>query len=69
MLLREYGFTETVNRERTQGIAMTKNNFTVILKEDGECYFFSMGIAYPLKDLAALKKFYKEARGEELKQS
>jgi hypothetical protein len=67
-LLSEYGFKETVNKEKTKGIALTKNNFTVVLKEEGECYFFSMGIAYPLKDIAALKKLYKEVRSEELKE-
>ncbi|HTA61319.1 MAG TPA: hypothetical protein VK835_02640 [Bacteroidia bacterium] len=69
ILLSEYGFTETVNKEKTKGIAMTKNNFTVILKEDGECYFISMGIAYPLRDLGALKKLYKEVRSEEMKEN
>lgn len=67
-LLNEYGFIETVNKEKAKGIALTKNNFTVILKEDGECFFISMGIAYPLKDLTALKKLYKEVRSEELKE-
>jgi len=66
ILLSEYGFIETVNKEKIKGIAMTKNNFTVILNDDGRCYFISVGIAYPLKELAALKKLYKEVRSEEL---
>lgn len=65
-LLLEYGFKEGVHNPVIKGSLMTRDKFTVVLKEDGNCCYPNLGIDYPLCDLAALKKLYKEVRSEEL---
>ena len=45
---------------------MTRDNFDVVIKEDG-IYYSSVGIDYPLRDSAALRKFYKENKKVDLK--
>lgn len=66
-ILSEFGFFE--NKEKTTRFlkVYTRDNLDITLKEDGEFYYSSMGINYPLKDLSGLRKFYKEVRREELK--
>lgn len=64
-VLSEYGFTEMPETNKSD-VIMSKNNFKVILKPDGACIYSNTGIDYPLKDLAALKKLYKEVKREEL---
>ena len=65
-LLIEYGFKQVESELKIKGILMTRDKFTVTLMEDGECYYRNLGIDYPLRDLAALKKIYKEAQNTDL---
>jgi hypothetical protein len=65
-LLVEYGFKEGERQPTLKGALMTRDKFTVVLKEDGNCCYTNLGIDYPLSDLAALKKLYKEVRSKEL---
>jgi hypothetical protein len=46
---------------------MAKNKVDVFIKHNHTFYYSNMGLNYPLKDIASLKKVYKEARNEELK--
>lgn len=66
-LLSEYGFFE--NKEKTTRFVKTytRDRMDISLKEDGSYYYSNMGFDYPLKDLAGLRKLYKELRREELK--
>ena len=66
-LLKEYGFTEKPHvANRVIIKVMTKDNFDVVIKEDG-IYYSNVGIDYPLRDSAALRKFYKENKKVDLK--
>ena len=66
-LLKEYGFVEKQNITNHLIIkVMTRDNIDIIIREDG-IYYSNMGIDYPIKDSAGLKKLYKELRREELK--
>jgi hypothetical protein len=67
-VLSEYGFIELSETSNSDVVIMSKNNFRIILKPDGSCIYSNTGIDYPLKDLAALKKLYKEVKREELLQ-
>lgn len=66
-LLMEYGFT--VNKTKANNIneVMTRNNFDIIIKDGVSFYYSNMGTDLPLKDIAALRKLYKELKSEELK--
>ena len=66
-LLSEYGFT--INEERTTRFVkvFTRDKLEIVLKEDGAFYYSNLGFDYPLRELAALRKLYKEIRREELK--
>lgn len=66
-LLKEYGFSENpINSNRHVIKVMTRNKIDIVIREDG-IYYSNMGIDYPLKDAAALRKIYKELRSEDLK--
>ena len=66
-LLKEYGFTEKPHvANRVIIKVMTRENFDVVIKEDG-IYYSSVGIDYPLRDTAALRKLYKENKNMDLK--
>lgn len=65
-VLIEFGFSENVEKTNSWIEVMSKDNFDIIIK-DGGFYYSYLGIDYPLKDLAGLRKFYKESRKQELK--
>jgi hypothetical protein len=68
-LLKEYGFVEKPHIANRSIIkVMTRDNIDIIIKEDGICYS-NMGFDYPLKDIAALRKLYKELKSQDLKPS
>jgi hypothetical protein len=64
-LLREYGFMDDPVKSSTKVKVMARNDFNVSIKVDG-IYYTIQGIDYPLRDTAALRKLYKEAKCEEL---
>lgn len=66
-LLSEYGFSE--NKEKTTRFVKvyTRDKLDIVLKEDGTFYYSNLGFDYPLRDIATLRKLYKEVRSEELK--
>lgn len=66
-LLKEYGFTEKPHIANRQIIkVMTRDNIDIVIKDDG-IYYSNLGIDYPLRDTASLRKLYKEVRSKELK--
>ncbi|WP_317897771.1 hypothetical protein [Aurantibacillus circumpalustris] len=64
-ILLEYGFSENELKTSIKIEVMTRDNFDIVIK-DGQFYYSNLGIDYPLKDLAGLRKFYKEARNKDL---
>lgn len=66
-VLLEYGFTITKINALDDSIIMTKDNLDLVIKYGNSVYYENMGFDYPLKDLSALKKLYKEVRSSELK--
>jgi hypothetical protein len=66
-LLKEYGFVEKPHIAARNTIkVMTRDNFDIVIREDG-IYYTSVGIDYPLRDTASLRKFYKENKKVDLK--
>lgn len=66
-LLKEYGFTEKPHIASRNVIkVMTRDNFDILIREDG-IYYSNTGIDYPLRDTAALRKLYKENKNMDLK--
>lgn len=66
-LLLEYGFTESKTKATNVNEVMTRNNVDIIIKNGVSFYYSDMGNDYPLKDIAALRKLYKELKSEDLK--
>jgi hypothetical protein len=66
-LLLEYGFTEDNSKTKHKTTVMTRDNLDIVIKDDGSIYHSNMGFDYPLKDIASLRKLYKEVRSQELK--
>lgn len=66
-VLIEYGFTE-LPENIGPDVIMAKDNFKLTIKPNGTCTYSNTGIEYPVKDLAALKKLYKEVKREDLKE-
>ena len=66
-LLLEYGFTEDNSKVKHKTTVMTRDNLDIVIKDDGSIYYSNMGFDYPLKDIASLRKLYKEVRSQELK--
>lgn len=65
--LKEYGFVENPSKIIPKSTkVMTRDNIDIVIREDG-IYYSNIGIDYPLKDTAALRKIYKELRREDLK--
>jgi len=66
-LLVEYGFIR--NNLKTNNILeiMSRNEFDICIKFDGSIYSSFNGKDYTLKDIAALRKLYKEVNKAELK--
>jgi hypothetical protein len=65
-VLKEYGFSEKKGKSENGIVIMSRDNFDVIVKADGYCYYMNMGFEYPLKDIAALRKLFKEVRQKDL---
>lgn len=66
-LLKDYGFTEKPHPPARNIIkVMTRDNFDVVIREDG-IYYSNLGIDYPLRDTATLRKLYKENKKMDLK--
>jgi len=65
-LLIEYGFVENKDKSQQNVKIFTRDKIDIAIKDDG-IYYSNMGFDYPLKDIAALRKLYKELRREELK--
>lgn len=64
-ILMEFGFNFDFENKNTD-LILCKKDFKIKLKPDGSCIYSNTGIDYPLKDLAALKKLYKEVKREDL---
>lgn len=67
-LLQEYGFTENIVKTNAWIEVMTRDDLDIVIKE-GRFFYSNLGIDYPLKDLAGLRKFCKELRNQDLKPS
>lgn len=66
-LLKEFGFTEDASGKQPNELkVMTKDNIHLVIRTDG-IYYRNMGFFHPLKDLASLRKLYKEIMSENLK--
>lgn len=65
-ILEEYGFIKDDEKSKDGLTIMTRDKIDIVLKSDGMVWYSNMGIDYPLKDLAALRKLYKELRNKEL---
>lgn len=66
-VLLEHGFS-ALPENSGPNLIMLKGNFKLTIKPDGSCIYINTGVEYPLKDLAALKKLYKEVKSEELRE-
>lgn len=65
-LLIEYGFVENKDKSKQNVKIFTRDKIDIAIKQDG-IFYTNMGFDYPLKDIAALRKLYKELRREDLK--
>jgi hypothetical protein len=65
-LLKEYGFVQNAEKSNPHVKVMSREKIDIAIKNDG-IYYTNMGFDYPLRDIAALRKLYKEVRSEELK--
>ncbi|MBL7921348.1 MAG: hypothetical protein JNJ40_13610 [Bacteroidia bacterium] len=66
-LLATYGFKINEKKSKERITVFYRDKFEVVLVDDGSLFYSNLGFDYPLKNLAALKKLYKEVRREELK--
>lgn len=66
-ILTEYGFVQDEAKSSNNKIVMTREKMDVVINTDGTIWYSNMGFDYPLKDLASLRKVYKEVRNTELK--
>ncbi|MBA3681107.1 MAG: hypothetical protein H0W73_08065 [Bacteroidetes bacterium] len=65
-VLLKYGFKINEKKSKDRLTIFYKDKFEVVLVDDGSLFYSNLGFEYPLKDVAALKKLYKEVRREEL---
>jgi predicted RecB family endonuclease len=66
-ILVEYGFVQKEEDSKNNHVIMTRAKVDIVIKSDGTVYYSNLGIQYPLKDLSALRKLYKEIKNTELK--
>jgi len=67
-LLIEYGFVRNNLKTSTTIEVMTKEDIDICIKFDGSIYTLdNNGVNHPLKDIAALRKLYREVKKTELK--
>lgn len=64
-ILKEYGFTEDQSKSNYLVKIFSRDNFEIAYKQ-GEYFYSNLGFDYPLRDLAALKKLYKENKRTDL---
>ncbi len=67
IVLEEHGFIQLPENSGAD-IVMSKDNFILNLHPKGTCSYSNLGLTYPVKDLAGLKKLYKESKGQELQE-
>lgn len=65
-VLEEYGFKIIEAKSKDRLTVLTKDRVEIVVVDDGTVLYSNMGFDYPLADLAALKKLYKELRRTEL---
>ena len=65
-ILSEYGFVKNETKSTNDKMVMTREKMDIVIKLDGTVWYSNMGFDYPLKDLAALRKIYKEVKNIEL---
>lgn len=65
-VLERFGFKIIESKSKDRLTVFTKNNFEIVRVDDGTVLYSNLGFDYPIKDLDALKKLYKEVRREEL---
>ncbi|MDF2451605.1 MAG: hypothetical protein K0S26_1109 [Bacteroidota bacterium] len=65
-ILKEYGFYEDLAQSHSGIKIFTREKFEIVFKQNQYSYN-NLGICYPLRDLAALKKLYKENKKTDLK--
>jgi hypothetical protein len=65
-ILEEYGFKIVEVKSKDRITVFTKDKVELVLVDDGSVFYSNMGFDYPLADLPALKKLYKELRRTEL---
>lgn len=65
-VLQDYGFKIVELKSKDRVTVFSKERVELALVDDGTVLYSKMGFDYPLADLAALKKLYKELRRTEL---
>lgn len=65
-ILLDYGFIENESKSSNDNVVMSKDKVDIVIKRDGTIWYSNMGFDYPIKDVAALRKLYKEVRNVEL---
>lgn len=65
-LLIEYGFIRNNLKTSTSVEVMSREDIDIFIKFDGSIYTINNGIHYVLKDIAALRKLYREVKKVEL---
>ncbi|MBI2722484.1 MAG: hypothetical protein HYX39_09940 [Bacteroidetes bacterium] len=65
-ILEEYGFKIVDSKTKDRLTVLVGDRVEIIIVDDGTVMYSNMGFDYPLPDLPALKKLYKELRRTEL---
>lgn len=65
-ILDEYGFKIIEGKTKDRITVFTKDKVEIVVVDDGTVMYSNMGFDYPLPDLPALKKLFKELRRTEL---
>jgi hypothetical protein len=65
-ILEEYGFKIIEAKTKDRITVFTKDKVEIVVVDDGSVFYSNMGFDYPLNDLPALKKLFKELRRTEL---
>ncbi len=64
--LLDYGFKIIESKSKDRLTVFSKDKVEIVVVDDGTVVYSNMGFDYPLADLPALKKLYKELRRTEL---
>lgn len=65
-ILEEYGFKIDDSKTKDRLMVLVRDRVEIVIVDDGTVMYSNMGFDYPLLDLLALKKLYKELRRTEL---